>query len=205
MTEEAGSKHQRPVAFEASTIAAVVPSKERSDLPYSLAIAALYDEHYEFLGRALWRLGVDRSHIDDAIQDLFIVVFRRYAEFEWRSSVRSWLYAIALRVAKSQRRRSNRRTFDSLDEDDAYLACEGNPHDSQERVEAAKAVQTIVESMDEPIRLVFTMIELEEFTAPEIASVLGISVNTVYSRLRLGRVHFDRAVERRLVTQRRAR
>jgi RNA polymerase sigma-70 factor (ECF subfamily) len=203
VTEEAGSKHERPVALNASTTAAVVPTKDRSDVPYSRAIAALYDEHYEFLGRALWRLGVDRSHIDDAIQDLFIIVFRRFDQFEWRSSVRTWLYAIALRVAKAHRRRTNRRSFDSLDETDVYLACEGNQHDAQERVEAAKVVQAIVETMDEPIRLVFTMIELEEFTAPEIALVLGISVNTVYSRLRLGRVHFDRAVERRLVTQRR--
>jgi RNA polymerase sigma-70 factor (ECF subfamily) len=168
-----------------------------------VAVAALYDEYYDFLARALWRLGVDSSQVDDAIQDLFIVVFRRYGEFEWRSSIRTWLYAVAIRISKAYRRHSHRQPSIPVDEDEVSLVCDDNPHDEQERIEAAKIVQSIVDSMDEPIRLVFTMTELEQFTAPEIATVLGVSVNTVYSRLRIGRAHFDRAVERRLVTQRR--
>lgn len=169
----------------------------------AVRVAALYDEHYEFLGRALWRLGIESSQIDDAIQDVFIVVFRRYEQFEGRSNIRSWLYGIAIRVAMAHRRRSARRRTEALEEDNPHLVSEGTPQDQQERQEAARAVQAILDTMDEPLRLVFTMTELEEFTAPEIAEVLGLPVNTVYSRLRNAREHFERAVERRLLAQRR--
>ncbi|MGC4064733.1 MAG: sigma factor [Polyangiaceae bacterium] len=84
-------------------------------------VAKLYDEHYEFLCRAFFRLGINGSQIDDAIQDSFIVVFRRYSEFERRSSVRSWLYGIAIRVALAYKRRSGRRRHEPLEDDDARL------------------------------------------------------------------------------------
>ena len=55
----------------------------------------------------------------------------------------------------------------------------------------------ILEQLEESRREVFVLAELEEYTAPEIAQILGIGLNTVYSRLRTARKEFDEAVARR--------
>ncbi|NJL96066.1 MAG: TIR domain-containing protein, partial [Anaerolineae bacterium] len=60
---------------------------------------AVYDEYFEFAWRSLRRLGVPTEALDDAVQDLFLVVHRRLDSFEGRSSLRTWIFGIALRVA----------------------------------------------------------------------------------------------------------
>ena len=64
----------------------------------------IYAEHVAMVWRALRRLGVPETSIEDAVQDVFLVAHRRAGEFEGRSSVKTWLYGIALRVAKDHRR-----------------------------------------------------------------------------------------------------
>src|SRR5690606_6911465 len=64
----------------------------------------IYREHHAFVRRSLIRLGVPHALVDDAVHDVFLVVARRLAEFEGRASIRTWLFAIALRMAQSHRR-----------------------------------------------------------------------------------------------------
>src|SRR3954470_17967759 len=66
--------------------------------------SALYEEHFEFVWRSLRRLGVSAASLDDATQEVFVVVFRRLADFEGRSSVRTWLFGIAIHVAQHHMR-----------------------------------------------------------------------------------------------------
>src|SRR5262245_54373284 len=74
------------------------------------AFAEVYAQYFRAMWRALRRLGVEPSGLDDAVQDVFVVVHRRLAEFDGRS-LRAWLYAIAVRVASDHRRSaSHRRT-----------------------------------------------------------------------------------------------
>ena len=55
------------------------------------AFAAVYREHHGFVARTLRHLGVDPGRVDDAVQDTFLVVHRRLAEFEGRAALRTWL------------------------------------------------------------------------------------------------------------------
>ena len=64
----------------------------------------IYEAYFGFVWRNLRRLGVPEAATDDAAQDVFLVVFRRYHEFEGRSSVRTWLFGILLRVARDHRK-----------------------------------------------------------------------------------------------------
>src|SRR6187402_450516 len=83
-----------------------LPSAE-PDLPV-LDLATVYEAHFRYVWRCLRSLGVQDSSLEDALHDVFIVVQRRLAEFDGRAELRTWLYAIALRVARKYRERARR-------------------------------------------------------------------------------------------------
>jgi RNA polymerase sigma-70 factor (ECF subfamily) len=156
----------------------------------------VYEEHFDFVWRSLRRLGIADAQVDDAVQDVFVVVHRRLGEFEGRSTMKTWLFGIALRVASVHRRTAARRPTEPLDEDLPDQA--GNlPADAlSEAAEAARLVHRLLDCLDEDRRAVFVLAELEQMTAPEISVALGVNLNTVYSRLRLARRDFDAALAR---------
>ena len=157
----------------------------------------VYEENVDFVWRNLRRLGVPDGQIEDACQDAFLVAYRRLGEFAGRSSIRTWLFAIALRVA-SEHRRKLRRTDGH--EVPPHLSIEEQaaggptPLETAERREAAVLLEQFLAGLSDITRPVFILAELEQMTAPEIGEALGLKVNTVYSRLRLARQAFDRAV-----------
>jgi RNA polymerase sigma-70 factor (ECF subfamily) len=161
--------------------------------PDSETFIALYEDHFDFVWRSLRRLGIGSSLADDAVQDVFVVAFRRLADFEGRSSIRTWLFAIASRVAKDYRRRERRRGG-WLPLSKLLVSRTPDPHTQHEGTELLTFVDRFLDSLDETQRAVFILAELEEMTAEEIAEATGAKLNTVYSRLRLARERFRRAV-----------
>ena len=162
----------------------------------------LYDEHFDFVWRSLRRLGVAPSDLQDVAQEVFLVVHRRLAYFEGRSKVTTWLFSICLHAARDRRRRAHvvHELVDStLDErliDHRADACSLlERRDDLELFEAALA------SMDLEQRAVFTLFELEGIRGPELAEALEIPLSTAYSRLRLAREAFRRAVARGLLAR----
>jgi RNA polymerase sigma-70 factor (ECF subfamily) len=153
-----------------------------------------YEEYFDFVWLSLRRLGVAPAQLDDAAQDVFVVVHRRLQEFEFRSELKTWLFAIALRMARSYRRKPQAAvTVEGLEQ----LAGAGpSPHDALAQVEALRAMDGILASMDEERRVLFIMVELEQIAVPEAAAVLGLKLNTAYSRLRLARDDFNAQVKR---------
>ncbi|HXU60160.1 MAG TPA: sigma factor-like helix-turn-helix DNA-binding protein, partial [Polyangia bacterium] len=69
-------------------------------------------------------------------------------------------------------------------------------HECAVKQQAARFVDAFLRDLNEDQRDVFVLAELEQLSAPEIVSVLGVPLNTVYSRLRLARVEFGKAVAR---------
>ena len=70
---------------------------------------AVVAEHGPYIWRVLRRLGVRPSDVEDVWQETFIVVHRKLDAFEGRSQLRTWLSAIAVRVASDYRNRAHRR------------------------------------------------------------------------------------------------
>jgi RNA polymerase sigma-70 factor, ECF subfamily len=159
--------------------------------PAQTPIAALYREHFQFVWRSLRRLGVHPNSVDDAVQDVFLVAHRKLEQFEGRSTHRVWLFAIAIRVAAEHRRRDGRWTLD-----DSADGVGAHPEATLEMRRRVRLLDRLLESLSEDQRAVFVMAEIEGFSAPEIADALGTKLNTVYSRLRLGRQQFERALSR---------
>ncbi|WP_437676372.1 RNA polymerase sigma factor [Sorangium sp. So ce131] len=157
---------------------------------------AVYDEHADFVWRNLRRLGVRDASLDDALQDVFLVVHRRLGEFEPRSSVKAWLFAIVCRVARDHRRLARRKG--GGEELPAGVADRApGPAEQLEQVEALKLVDALLAELDDDKRAVLVMAEIEELSAPEIAAALDVKLNTVYSRLRAARREFELALARR--------
>jgi RNA polymerase sigma-70 factor (ECF subfamily) len=158
-------------------------------------LTEVYDRHVAMVWRTLRALGVDEAALDDAVQDVFIVVHRRLADFEGRSALSTWIYGIARRVASQYRRRRR------VDGDPTRLAREvepgPSPRDAAERRQAARLVMELLAELDPEKREVFVLMELEQLAAPVVAELVGVPVNTVYSRLRLARQRFEAALARR--------
>lgn len=156
---------------------------------------SLYRDHFGFVYRSVRRLGVPDAFVEDALQDVFLVAYRRRADFEGRSSERTWLFGIALRVVRNHRRRMSRKDqHEALPE---HLSDPNrNPEQAAQVEEARVFLQGFLDGLDEGKRSVFILAELEQATAPEIADALEVSVNTVYSRLRAARKAFEAATRR---------
>jgi RNA polymerase sigma-70 factor (ECF subfamily) len=178
------------------------PPPEGAPEPEPWDFEAIYDAHFDFVWRSLRRLGVPEPAVEDATQDVFVVVYRRLGDFEGRSQVRTWLFGIALRVARSHRRRLARKGH--LDPLPAELASEGEgPEREVEKRRAAHLLDRFLDALDEDKRAVFVLAEMEQMTAPEIQAALGVKLNTVYSRLRAARKAFEDMVRRHLAREER--
>ncbi|RYE87168.1 MAG: RNA polymerase sigma factor [Myxococcales bacterium] len=161
----------------------------------------VYESTAEYVWRTVGHLGVAEAAVEDVVQEVFLVVHRRLAEFEGRSSVRTWVYGIAVHVARSHRRAVGRRPPPAAasplgDPDVLGDDPRQGPDALLERAQAALLVDELLDQLDADLREVFVLAELEEMTATEIGDVLGLNPNTVSSRLRLARRDFNRALGR---------
>lgn len=163
----------------------------------------VYEQTFDFAWRSARRLGVGTGSIDDVVQDTFVVVHRRLPEFEGRSSLKTWVFGILLRVVSDHRRTLRRKGgLAELPHEDLLASAEAGPAEALEKTQAAALVNRLLEELDDDKRAVFVLAELEEVPAPEIAEVLGVPTNTVYSRLRAAREAFDKALVRHRARER---
>ncbi len=156
------------------------------------AFDRVYEDYFSFVWRSLLRMGVSSANVDDATQDVFLVVHRRLPDFEGRSSLKTWIFSVARRVAFEFRRRERR---DEAQGPVPVTLLDGRscPERRAESARAAEFLNTFLASLDDGKRAVFILMDLEQMTAPETAEALGINVNTVYSRLRVVRSAFREA------------
>jgi RNA polymerase sigma-70 factor (ECF subfamily) len=166
-------------------------TQEFAPVSAALDFDAVYTEHVCFVWRVLRGMGVPAAQVEDAVQDVFVVVHRRLAAFDQRYSIRTWMFAIAYRVA-SEHRRKARRTHDQVSLESRLVEDLGpDPAQAAERSEALRVCLALLDQLDEDKRAVFLLAEVEGLTAPEIAEVMGQRLNTVYTRLRRARLQLN--------------
>jgi RNA polymerase sigma-70 factor (ECF subfamily) len=170
-------------------------------------VQQIYAEHVTMVWRGLRRLGVQEASIEDAVQDVFLVAHRRLSDFQGRSSIKTWLYGIMLRVAKDHRRAQARQAHKV-----ARLAqilsvsSEGapTPIGEAERREANQALHAILAELDEDEREVLTLVDLEELPVREAAAALNLHVRTCQRRLQAAHAAFEKHLARYLQSERQA-
>lgn len=167
----------------------------REDGRPSLSFDEVYEKHVAFVWRVLRACGVPADQLEDAAQDVFVVVHRRLRDFEGRSAITTWLFAITRRVAARHRRRN--AVAEQAPVTPADPTASADPFADVARSEAAATIAAILARMDEDKRLVFALVELEQLSVAEVARLLEINPNTAHSRLRLARAEFAAAARRK--------
>ena len=181
-------------------MAATDPPEDRS--PTRARFDAVYDAHIDFVWRSVRRLGVPDAAADDVVQAILVVIFRRLDDFEGRSTLKTWVYEIVVRVVRDHRRTVRRKSPHARDPDPvdpASLAAPAGerPDAVADRADAARIVRELLDELDDDRREVFVLAELEQLTLREIAEVLHERPGTVASRLRAARAAFEAAALRR--------
>ena len=149
-------------------------------------VRQVFDEHARYIWRTLRHLGIPDADTPDLCQEVFITVHRKLPSFEGRSTLRTWLYGICIRVASEHRRRPYVRR--------ERPASEPAPTDAshsyaapESPLEQRAAVQRLLSVLDEDKRLVVVLYEIEGFSMKEVAELVGCPLQTAYSRLHAGR------------------
>ncbi|HET9953193.1 MAG TPA: sigma-70 family RNA polymerase sigma factor [Polyangiaceae bacterium] len=156
---------------------------------------SVYSAHARFVWRSLARLGVPPEHVADATQDVFVVVHRRLSSFEGRSSVKTWLFGIAMRVATDWSRKVKRQPSEPLPTTLLDAASEA-PFESAARSEAVSTLHRLLDELTPDQRAVFVLVELEQMSVSQAAAAVGANLYTVISRLKVARQRFEAALRR---------
>ena len=155
-----------------------------------------------------WRLLNDPSDAADVAQEVFLKVFRNLEGFRNQSSLRTWIYRIAVNEAHNRRRWSfrHRRGEISLEEffdhsesrERPLVDASESPFDFAMNQEAQLLMEEGLAAVSPVFRAALVLRELDELSYEEIAEVLDVSVGTVKSRILRGREALRRYLASRL-------
>lgn len=158
-----------------------------------VALEGLYRQHYAMVRRLVERFGVEDAWVDDVAHDVFLELSRAEPEPRPAARERAWVAGVTRNLVLRHRR----NLFRHIRRVRAVAAEQATEsRGEQGRTDAARDLHVLLRQLSEEQRTVFVLSELEEWTAPEIASALGIKLPTVYSRLHAAREALTRALAR---------
>jgi RNA polymerase sigma-70 factor (ECF subfamily) len=152
----------------------------------------VFEEELGYVWSTLRRLGVRSVDLEDVAHEVFVVVHRRFADFDEARPIRPWLFGIAYRVTSDYRRRAHRRHETLTSDEPEGLG--GGPEEEASVRERRALLLRALDRLDAEKRAVIVMHDLDEIAMPDVALALEIPLNTGYSRLRLARRELADAV-----------
>lgn len=163
-----------------------------------LTLTTVHAAHTGFVWITLQRLGVRESDLEDIHQEVFLVVHKRLDTFDGSCDIKTWLFAICVRVVSTHRRSAYVRRESPVDTlpDSPSPEATASPERAAQVNEARRSAEAILDRMDLRRRVIFVMYEIEGLSCVEIAESLGLPIGTVYSRLNVAREEFEDAVKR---------
>jgi RNA polymerase sigma-70 factor (ECF subfamily) len=154
---------------------------------------AAYRAHAADVSRWIRQLA-RHDDVSDLLHEVFVVAQRRRAEFRGDASVRTWLYAIAVRVVAGFRRKQRLRRLFFLEPTPADEVTEvidpTTPLSTISSKRATESVNRVLERLSERDRILIVSFELEGLSATEIQDILGLSANAVWVGLHRARKRF---------------
>jgi RNA polymerase sigma factor (sigma-70 family) len=167
------------------------------------SFSSCYRREARYVANAVRSFGVAHDEVEDAVQEVFLVLYRRWAELDCALPVRTWLYGVARRVSGNRRRARARRNLGHLrarerhETDVLPEAPSPRPDDQVAAKQAAGLLQAILTRLPPARRVVYLLTVVDELTAAEVAVRVRRPRNTVSSQLRIARSEI-RQLARRL-------
>jgi RNA polymerase sigma-70 factor (ECF subfamily) len=155
-----------------------------------LDVGALFAAHAPFLANVVQRLTGPGAHVDDIVQDVFIIAHKKRAELARHPEVRAWLYRVTVHRVQ-QHRRSFARFFRALTavKHEPCATC-ADATEGVERREHGARIRACVLALPFACREAFVLFDLEGLDTKTVARMLAIPEGTVASRVSLARKKF---------------
>lgn len=147
----------------------------------------LYTAHHDVVWRVLRRSGFSEAHADDAAQQVFLVALKRLGDLV-DGKERAFLCATALLVARKLRQS---RTREEIVEEVPEQESPSRPDEQAEHRRNVQRLDTLLGKLDDDLRAVYVLQEIEGLSKRETAVALGIPEGTCATRLRRAREKFD--------------
>jgi RNA polymerase sigma-70 factor (ECF subfamily) len=150
-----------------------------------------FQNEFDYLCRTLRRLGVQPQDLEDEAHEVFLVLERKWGQYDPERPLRPYLFGIAFRVVAAHRRRRNREVLL-----ESYEAVDDSPR-PDEALQSARARELVLRALEHvplPRRAVLVMHDIDETPMREVTRALAIPLFTGYSRLRKARREFEAAV-----------
>jgi len=147
------------------------------------SLQALYEQHFDLVWACLASHGVRAEDREDLVQEVWLLAHRRLSRLRDDASARAWLWSIAANVVRLHRRTKQRRDRKLRAAAVAREAVPPATFDHGDRMSVEQALQSLPEAQREVLMLTHHA----GYSGPEIADLLGVSLNTVHSRLRLAK------------------
>jgi RNA polymerase sigma-70 factor, ECF subfamily len=186
----AQTRHEPSTQLEARLLRLV----ERIKQDDVLAFEELYRLTRTDVARTLFHLVGQRPDLDDLIQETYLRLLKAVPSFRGDSQFRTFLYRVCANVALMHLRWWRRRREDLSDELPDDLAAPDDPERDAQGAQAARLVHQALSQLSAKKRVVFVYHELCGLGPEEIAQAVGVSYNTVRSRLHHARLEFTQAM-----------
>jgi RNA polymerase sigma-70 factor (ECF subfamily) len=186
------------LTLQSKETALIAELRAGSEEAFAWLIAHYHQPIYSLLARTVY----DRTDAADLTQEVFVKVFRGMGSFHGGSSLRTWIYRIALREASNQRRWWMRHKQQEIPIEQEMTdgecgtpvrlkemlvdPCEG-PYEIAVHEENRALVETALNRVPEPFRTTLILRDIEGFVYEEVAEMQGVNLGTVKSRLVRGR------------------
>ena len=157
------------------------------------AIRQLYDAYAEDVARWTRFQGFSPADVEDTVQDVFLVAYRRWSEFRQEASPRTWLYQITKNVAMNKRR-GIRRLF-ALRQAASVEPQRRTASSTAEDLEGVDLVFSLLNQLPYKHREAVWLHDFEDMRAQEIAGIVDVSPNTVWTRINRGRARLRQLAE----------
>lgn len=185
------------MAERTTPVSAGEPDAGRAREAPSVRLRAMVDAHYAFIWRQIRRLGLSADRAEDAAQQVFLVASKRLDEID-PGTERAFLFGVARRVASDVRRSAafRRERLGHDDQPPDVVDTAPHPDEALDRTRARALLDEVLGAMEDDLRTVFALFELEEMKTAEVAELLGIPLGTASSRIRRAREQFQEIMKR---------
>ncbi len=165
-----------------------------------LDVGSLYVEYGSFLSRTIERLTGAGGHVDDLLQETFVTAFRKRKSYDrTRAAPATWLYGIAANLCRRHHRSAKRlATLKAKYVLEQVGQAQTRPDQLAEEAQRVQMVYEVMQKLPFKQREVFSLYELEALDGNAIASMLGIPLGTVWTRLHHARQRFAKLMQTRL-------